>query len=251
MSARIPTLATALVFATCLLAPTVLAEQDPRVFVVEEDATHRDDVIHSAAGACLLAPAPRIPVSYTQFAPEHYTSFAWRIPTGSCTACSAPQDLIINSVSFRIRWFTACTAQAEVSIVGATGPPECRVPDPDNVLCGPALYPVSGTGSESVLYTLALPPACCVTGEAFALVRYIGTGACTPGSLGQTPGIGQADAECVTCEQYYTSSPSVPSLSEWCYLTGIRKFWMEVDADCCGVTGLEPRTWGKLKTFYR
>lgn len=253
MSNRSPALAAAFALAACLIAPLPgLAAQDPQILVVEDGAIESDGSIQqTTVGVCVLETAPRIPVSYNQVTPNYFTSFAWRIPTSNCTACPAPQNLLINSVSLRIRWFSACTAQAEVLIVGATGPAGCRVPDPNNVLCGPAIYPVSGAGSESVLHTLPLTPACCVTGEAFALVRYIGTGACAPGSSGQTPGIGQANMLCATCDQYYTSSPGVPSLTDWCIAPTVNKFWMEVDADCCVATDLDSRSWGRLKTIYR
>lgn len=249
MTTRYAALAAALLLASCLATPLPgLAAGGPPIIVVDEGVPGPADFAPEAiAGVCTLQPGPIAGFS-TSFSPNVWTSFAWRIPLSSCTACPAPQNLQINSVAIRVRWFNLCSAQAEVSIVGATGPSTCRVPDPTNVLCGPATSTISfGGGPTTVLHTLPLPSGCCVTGEAFALVRFTGFASCgTP-----APGIVNSTALCASCDQYFTAS-HVPSQTDWCP-TGAthNSLWMEIDADCCMPTGIGPHSWGTIKTLYR
>ena len=238
----------------CCLAATGLAATEPPLIEVVDGTTPDDGRLQTPSGVCVLEPGPRIPLSYVRQPPGYLTSFAWRLPLSACSACPAPQTLIVNSVAFSVRWFSVCSAEAEVSIVGATGPTDCRVPEPTNMLCEPAPFPINGNGDESVEYTVPLPGACCVSGEAYAWVRLIGTGDCPPGPApgGEfLPGIGAAEPFCSTCRQYVSWLPESPSLTEWCSSSGHRMLWMRVDADCCGATDAGHRSWGTLKTLYR
>jgi len=240
----------ALALACGLVAPVPgLADEPPSKVQIADPPGPGGPGVQAAAGVCVLEPAPRVPVSYFMYSPNYLTSFAWRIPLSSCSACPQPTVLNINAVTIQMRWFTACNAIAEVLIVGATGPSGCRVPDSTNVLCS-ATYPITGTGNVSTPHTLPLPSGCCITGEAFAWVRLTEIGSCM-GSGGEMPGFGATGASCVNCEQYYTWAPGSSALTEWCSTTNINLLWMEVDADCCPATETHPRSWGKVKTIYR
>jgi hypothetical protein len=102
-----------------------------------------------------------------------------------------------------------------------------------------------------VIHSLPLPTGCCVGDGAFALVRFTGFNLCTPGPIGQSPGMRLTGAQCVTCDQYFSWMPDSPGLTEWCTAGNPAKWWMSVDADCCVATGNDARSWGTLKTLYR
>jgi len=250
MTTRFAALAPALVLASCLAAPLPgLAAEGPPIMVVDDGASGPAGTKPvGATGACVLEPNPRTTMSVFFKLPDAFTSLAWHVP--ACSACPSPLGLRINSLTMGIRWFTTCSAQVEVSIVGATGPSGCRVPDPSNVLCGPLTHTISGTG-VTALHTLPLPSGCCLTGELFALVRFIGFDACADANL-FTPGLSLATSPCVNCDAYLTTLASVPSLTDWCPIAGtFGSIWMQLDADCCTVTGVGPRSWGSLKMLYR
>jgi len=191
----------------------------------------------AAASACTLEPGPiDLSTSYVWTSPDAFRTLAWRIPRASCTACAANVGLAVQRVSFRVRWFGPCTATAEVSVVGATGPAGCRVPDPNQVLCGPTSYPISGVTSGGVIHTLDVAPGCCVGPEAFVVVRFTGLDACDPsGQL--TPGLTRTSAPCVNCSEDVATTVSYPTLTDWCTLT-TNGIWMQVEADCCGAVGV-------------
>ncbi len=255
MIARFAALAAALVLASWFVAPMPgLAAGGQPIIVVDDGARGPDDsATQSTAGVCILEPAPLDLLNYVLALPDVYTSFAWRIPFSSCTACPAPQTLQINSVTIRIRWFSVCSAQAQVSIVGATGPSTCRVPDPTNVRCGPAMYTISGIGQIGATHTLPLPSGCCVSGEAFALVRFTGFDLCAGPTFG--PGIYRTTAACVNCDEFISSSVTYPPGTDWCAVFPpppiLNSLWMQVDADCCIPTGIGSHSWGTIKTLYR
>src|SRR6185295_2121271 len=118
-------------------------------------------------------------------------------------------------------------------------------------LCGALSYPLVGTAETSVTYTLALPSGCCISEEAFVLVRFLGSfGPCFHPQSGLTPSIYGSLGQCMACDQYYTAPPSVPTLTLWCpNAAGL--MWMQVDADCCGPTEVGRQSWGTIKTLYR
>jgi hypothetical protein len=191
----------------------------------------------TGAAACTLEPGPiETSFSYAWTTPDAFRALAWRIPRASCTACAPNVGLAVRKVSFRVRWFGACTATAEVSVVGATGPAACRVPDPNQVLCGPSAYPISGVASSGVIHTLDLPVACCVGPEAFVLVRFTGFDACYPAGQ-NSPGLTRTSAACVNCTEDAATVVSYPALTDWCSLT-TNGIWLQVEADCCGAVGV-------------
>lgn len=253
MRSLYPDLAVAGLLALCLATPIPgLATAGTPIPIVDDGPVVLSPGSDQAAtGVCVLQPAPRASFAYVLNAQEVYRNVAWRIPFASCPVCPAPQILQINSMAFRIRWFGVCSAAAEVSIVGATGPSTCRVPDTTIVLCPPVTYTIDNpSGMPGVIYTLPLSPGCCVTGEAFALVRFSGFENCLSAD-GLGPGIYSTTAVCTNCDQFYTSTV-VPGLTDWCSPPfPPNSLWIQLDADCCTAVGTERSSWGKVKALYR
>lgn len=199
--------------------------------------------------ACDLEPGPLGSISLTFESPEAWTSFAWRIPRSSCAACAPAQALEVESVSVRVRWLYACSAQAEVLVVAAKGDPACPVPDTSRVLCGPVTSTIAGSGPGGVVHTLPLPGGCCVSEDAFALVRFVGLASCGGGI---SPGLTYASGPCVPCSQYVTIGSLLPAPADFCaYAPPHDPLWMSVSAGCCAATPAGRRSWGSLKTVYR
>jgi hypothetical protein len=218
---------------------------------VDAAAPAMPPVIEGATGACTIETGPIGNVSSAWQGPDFLTAIATPIQPTQCSACPSPQILTLNSVSFRLRWLTACSATAEVSIVGATGSPGCLAPDPSQVLCGPLSYTVSGPGSVGIVHTLPLPSGCCVSQPAFVLVRFTGFESCSGGSA---PGITNNTLACSPCQSWWSTVLSYPSLSDRCLEgtgAGLSQTWLSVDADCCAPTPALPKSWGDVKTFYR
>lgn len=197
------------------------------------------DRVHATAAACVLEPAPIMTSSsYTWTTPDAFSDLYWRVPA-PCAACGPGQSLDLKTVAFRIRWIGPCTAQAEVSLVGSTGPSGCRVPDPSQVLCGPLAYTIVGTASAGVVHTLAAPAGCCLPPDAFVRIRFIGLDACYPS--GPSPGINRTTAACVPCDQYITTTVSWPTVTDWCSVgPSLGSLWVQIGADCCSAVGAEP-----------
>jgi hypothetical protein len=147
-----------------------------------------------------------------------------------------------------MRWFRACSASAEVSIVRATQGDSCLVPDPTQILCGPVTQTLVAPGNANVIYTVAVPSGCCVSGDAFLLVRFTGLAGCATGT---GPGLTAAQAPCVDCEQFVTANNIFPTMTEWCSIGASNPMWFSVNADCCSMTPTRERSWGTLKTLYR
>lgn len=206
--------------------------------VQEDDPAPGASRIHAPAAACDLEPAPILSTnSYTWTTPDAFSDLYWRVPA-PCPVCDPGQSLDLKTVAFRIRWFGACTAQAEVSLVGSIGPPGCRVPDPSQVVCGPVSHPIVGTAPAGVVHTLAAPAGCCAPSGAFVRIRFIGLGACYPS--GPSPGITRTTAACVPCDQYYTTTVSSPSPADWCSSgPSLGSLWVQIGADCCAAVGVE------------
>src|SRR5262245_12947921 len=113
--------------ATCALPAPGSAASAPLEIL---DPTSPPVVAGTGAAACTLEPGPiDLSLSYAWPSPDAFRMVAWRIPRAACAACPANVGLAIKNVSFRVRWFGLCTAGAEVSVVGATGAAECRLPD--------------------------------------------------------------------------------------------------------------------------
>jgi hypothetical protein len=189
------------------------------------------DVMAGTAFTCTLESGPISSTSYRYVEPDAFTSFAVRIP--SCGACPEPQTLAVRTISFRVRWFAACAAQAEVSIVRAVASGGCLAPDPTQVLCGPTLHPLVGTGSVGIIHTLTLPTDCCVSGDAFVRVRFIGLDGCSV-----SPALTGTTTACVNCEAFFTTAVSTPTLTDWCTVVP-NGLWWRIESDCCAATGID------------
>ena len=85
--------------------------------VVEDEATGPAPTPETVAAACVLSPGPPNTFAYIWTPPEELKSVAWKLPIASCTACAASGGVLnVTNVRFRMRWFKACSAQAEISI---------------------------------------------------------------------------------------------------------------------------------------
>jgi len=199
--------------------------------------------------ACTLTPGGIMTASFIWTPPEALTSFAWKIPASSCTTCQSDGALDVNSVTIRMRWLFACSAQAEVSIVRGVQGATCLVPDPTNVVCGPASYTITGTGNATAFHTLPLPEGCCVSGDAFVMLRFTGLGPCASAST--SPGLAASTSTCTSCTQFVTASGIFPTTTEWCSIGASRMTWLSIDADCCSATPAPEGSWGRIKARYR
>ena len=212
---------------------TTLVAASPPITIVDDPATDYAAAFAATTGiaaTCTLEPGPISATSLAFSQPDAFTAMAGRI--APCAACPSPQTLDLKTVSIRVRWLSACTAQAEVSIVGATGTAGCLVPNPTQVLCGPTLHTISSPGQVGIIHTLPIPSGCCVSGDAFVLVRFIGFQNCSA-----SPGLTLATTACVNCDEYFTTNVSRPSLTDWCTIS-TNGLWWRLEADCCTVTGI-------------
>lgn len=200
-----------------------------------------------ADAQCALQPAA--PINAVNFISKegHWQAIAWKLP--SCSACGSSPGLLVRNVQFRVAWSFECAAEAEISIVGAVGEAGCLRPDSTNVLCPPTTHPIAGGTDEFVSYTLPFPENCCVTQNAFVLIRF---------SFEDClfwQGIGLAQGTVTPCTQYVQYGSVYPQLTDWCEYGNGCQFpywlWMQVAADCCGATPAEPRSWGSVKSRYR
>lgn len=239
-------LPTFLLLLTVAVPPAALASHP----VAEDQATDPVPAPEAVAAACVLVPGPPNTFAYIWTPPEELQSVAWKLPIGACTACAASGGVLnVTNARIRMRWLRACSAQAEISIVGAAPGPNCLVPDPTQVLCGPATYTISGVTNGSVNHTLPLPTGCCVAGDAFVLVRFTGLGACASG--GVSPGLAAANTTCASCTQFVTATVIHPTSTEWCASGVANPMWFSVDTECCAATPSLGHSWGGIKTLYR
>lgn len=221
------------------------------------DSVHLiDDALNAAAGepasataACTLTPGTMRTVAYIWTPPEQLTAVAWKIPAASCIACAAGSGLSLTNVSFGVRWLGACSAQAQVLIVGASGTSGCLAPDTTQVLCGPTTYTISSPSASLQLHSLPIPDGCCISGDAFLLVRFSGFGQCS--SLSTGPGLAASTGSCVSCAQYVTAAGIYPTMTEWCSAGAGSPMWFSIAADCCMATPTQRHSWGRLKMMYR
>src|SRR4029078_538791 len=110
-------------------------------------------------------------------------------------------------LSFRLRWFGPCSAQAQVLVVGSRQGATCIEPDTTVVLCPPATYTIGSTVNPVVPYPLAFTPGSCFTGTAFAVVRFTGLGAC---GTNPPPGLVASTATCRGCDQFVHAANTAP-----------------------------------------
>jgi len=208
----------------------------------------------NTTATCVLQPAPVSLFAYVYPLPYYFTSLAWRIPTQSCAACPAPGLLNLTTVAFRVRWERIpCSASVDISVVGATGNPSCLVPDTSQVLCANVNYTLetNDEGDNYEVYTLALSPACCVSQDAFLLLKFTGFDTCYNTSNNLTTGLTATTALCVNCDEFVTVANQTPPFFDWCADSQTNSIWVQLQAECCGATPSRNRSWGHVKTIYR
>lgn len=220
--------------------------------VVIEDQVPPGDELFSATGLCVLEHGPFAAFAGT-YEPEVLTSAATLVRPSSCAACPSPGILMLNSVSFRVLWSgVVCNPTVEITVVESSGG-ACPTPLADQVICGPITHSISGT-SGRVVYTLPMPTPCCLSRDAFVLVKFIGLDQCANPVSGAHPAFYFASSSpaCAPCTQYATVSNTYPTPTEWCTIWGgFANLWLSVDADCCDPTPTLPSSWGRLKTVYQ
>jgi hypothetical protein len=203
----------------------------------------------AAQATCTLEPGIRQNVSFIWTPPEELTSMAWKIPT--CTACGPNAGLQPTQVTFGVRWFRPCTAQAQVRVVGAHLVNGCLAPDTTRILCAGSLQTLSAPVSGLQLHTLPFAAGCCISGDAFLFIRFTGFGKCTDFDATVSPGLAAAGGPCVGCDQYVSAANIFPDITEWCSIGASGPTWFSLQANCCAATGVGVKSWGALKTLYR
>src|SRR5205085_570376 len=175
-------------------------------------------------------------------------TMAWKIPAASCIQCPESAALKPRNLTFRMRWFKACVAQVEVSIVGSMPGNGCLEPNPAQVLCGPTTQTISTPVAGTLAYAIPFPTGCCIQGDAFVFVRFTGLGACATST---SPGLGASTTACVPWQQFVTASNIFPTSTEWCSIGATTSTWFSLLTDCCAITPTAPRSWGSIKLHYR
>src|SRR5262245_63183198 len=207
-------------FVTLLAAVSLpaIATAASAVQPIEVTDTQQPPVVQGTTSTCTFEPGPLSPVAYVYGSPLHFTSVAWRIPSGSaCTACPAPHVLDLRTVDVRVRWQNQpCTAEVDLSVVGAKGDPLCLEPDTNVVLCAGETYILQSTGQNYESYTLDFDQGCCVLGEAFVLLRFRGLGDCVNPVNGFTSGLSATTTTCTNCQQFVTIDGLDPGFMDWC-----------------------------------
>ncbi len=165
-----------------------------------------------------------------------------------CPACG-PGGLLITAAHLILYYQEACSIPVEVSIVPAIQSGGCAVPDVNNTLCGPVPFQLTVSNPGGYDFIMALAQPCCITGDAFLLIRFVDFGTCTT-----LPDLVAADVPCNPCVSY-NLNPSF-GFVDMC----ADPFWaqynsgnpnMFVDADCCTTTPTLHGNWGRLKQLYR
>jgi hypothetical protein len=228
------------------LAPARAVGSPPAPVLIQDQVRDSDPII--ASGVCVF----ELPLSNTSisFSPDVQTSAATLVRPSNCVSCPNPSILLLNSVSFRVLWPLACGATVEITVVESSGG-ACPAPLTDRVVCGPITHTISGTAGARVIHTLAMPPGCCISRDAFVLLKFIGFDQCiNVNGLAPTLVLANNFGSCVPCTQYASVSNIYPPMTEWCSIINT-PLWISVDANCCDPTPTLPNSWGRLKTLYR
>jgi hypothetical protein len=243
----------ALIGVLCI-APLAIAEPKsaPEVEAITVDPPFPEVSIGtplSPTTVCVLGEtrAPAWVVNYL-FPPDdgYYTL----IQPSQCTTCTGPGGVILTTANVMLEFRTACALPVTVRIVGATGGAGlggCSVPDLTNVICADMSYLLTPPAPGVYTFQLALPAACCITGDAFLVVEFDANGVgCSTNAT--RPRLVTADG-CISCQTYNIYPGGNDDLCDIVGFPGNPV--MNVDADCCGITGSHPHSWGSLKTLYR
>ena len=204
----------------------------------------------AVVGVCTLESGTRDVGVSQGFLGDEFTMLATHISPASCTACPQPTSLLLNNVSFAVKWLEPMSWDVEVSVVGATigaGPQgPCLAPDFTSEICRASTYTLHGVAGPQAAYTLALPASCCIAGDAFVVLRFRNR---VPADA-NTPALGSAFPPCRDCEQYFTTATGFPIPTDWCPQAG-NPLWVAVGADCCAPTPTREPSWGTLKVHSR
>ena len=171
------------------------------------------------------------------------------LKVSDCAACG-PGGLLITTAHMILYYSQACSIPVEVSIVPAIiNSAGCAIPDVNNTICGPVPFQLTVSNPGGYDFIMALAQPCCITQDAFLLIRFVDFGTCTT-----LPDLVAADVPCNPCFSY-NLNPSFGFIDMcadpfWAqYNTGNPN--MYVDADCCDVTPTHPGSWGRVKQLYR
>ena len=200
-----------------------------------------------AVDGCNISNGVLLNLAYSWDTPDGWHQMATLIRPSSCTGCPAPAMLHVQSVSFRMAWFSACDASVEISIVGTDDDPLCPQPDFGQVLCPPFVHELSGAPGERTTYTVPLPEECCLEGDAFVVLTFQGLGDCPDVT---SPAIYASAAACTTCSQYLSTLVTHPDLTESCDIVN-QQLWLGVNGICCEPVQAQGSSWGRVKSLYR
>jgi hypothetical protein len=167
-----------------------------------------------------------------------------------CTSCTGPGGVILTTANVMLEFRTVCSIPVTVRIVGAADAPGgglCPSPDPNAVICADMSYTLTPPAPGIYTFSLALPAACCITSDAFLVVEFDANGVgCSTNAT--RPRLVTADG-CNSCQSYNIYPGGNDDLCDIVGFPGNPV--MNADADCCGITGSHPHSWGSLKTLYR
>lgn len=168
-------------------------------------------------------------------------------PAGCCAGGGATALTNAHAI---LNWPSVCQLPVNVSILGATGPENCLVPDPNNVICPPTFYILDGSGGGAIQHDFPLPGGCCIQGPAFLKIDFLSSGNCTETGSGLDAPRLITDNTMDNCVSYnyYPGNPTFVPLESYGF-PGNPIMW--ADGHCCGATPTIPSTWGSVKSLYR
>ena len=167
------------------------------------------------------------------------------LPGGSCASCAPPNAAFVASVHVGLDFPVACDQPVSVSVVGTSGPPECRVPDPAQVICPEFPYVLVAAVPGSQDFSIPVPSSCPLTGDAFLKVTFVSGGAgCA--TLETRPRL-LTTAQCSNCRNYNIYPGGNADL---CAVNFPGSLLMSVEVASC-VVPILARSWGSVKTIYR
>ena len=170
------------------------------------------------------------------------------VRAADCTACDGPGGVEATIAHVTLQMLEAgCSANVSVSIVGATGTPACRVPDPTTTICPPTTYTLTAPTAGVFDFSLPVPAGCCFSGDAFLAVT-VNSVSCGPGVVNLVTN-GAVAGDCVACTSYNNTFP--PAIEDLCPLFFPGNPLMNLEVDCCNAVGTTKASWGSLKIRYR
>ena len=182
---------------------------------------------------------------------EAGTEFFQLVDVSQCPTCQSTRSLMLSDVFWRLRFAFPCSLSVRVSVVAATpvvGAVDCFAPDPNQVLCQPATYPIVEVESQTSSHDYDLPivGGCCIGDRAFIHIEVLAR-ACTGNALSAIYA-----NPCTPCTQYIIS-PTFrgPTMVDQCNGGFNHNYLIWSNAFCCDATPTHGTSWGRLKTIYR